>query len=36
MYGMVKSFSADPAVLLQDEEEEELEAQSLSADTRQT
>jgi hypothetical protein len=29
VYGMVRSFSSDPAVLLQEEEEEDLEAQSL-------
>jgi choline/glycine/proline betaine transport protein len=32
VYGMARSFSCDPAVLLQEEEEEELEAQSLSTD----
>jgi hypothetical protein len=36
IYGMVKSFSADPAVLLQEQEEDELEARSLSTDMPRT
>jgi choline/glycine/proline betaine transport protein len=36
LYGMVRSFSADPAVLLQEQEDEELEARSLSSDAPRT